>query len=166
MTNVQRSFEEISAQLSAMRSRASAPEADLLRTVPKVSGWCAAQHLDHLAKVSSSVLRRLTTTGHAPPGRGITFLGRLVLGIGWIPRGRGKSPERLQGTCVAPAELLASLAEMETLMQQVDVARLADSRTPTVGHPKFGGLTPAQALRFISIHNAHHLKILEDIARA
>lgn len=161
--SVQRSLTEIAIQLELMRLRASSPEADLLRTAPNVSAWCPAQHLDHLARSSTSILKRLTTP--APAGRGITLVGWLVLRIGWIPRGRGKSPEKLHGTPASSAALLASFDEMERLVKSADAPSLERSRIPVVRHPKFGGLTPSQALRFVSIHNVHHLRIIEDIAR-
>jgi hypothetical protein len=164
MPSVETSLAEIHGQIADMRVRASAPEADLLRTIPNISAWCAAQHLDHLTRASISIFRKLATP--AAVDRGITLAGRIVLGLGWIPRGRGRSPESLRGVCATPDSLLLALDDLEGFAKGVDAAALDATRTPVVRHPKFGGLTPSQALRFVSIHNAHHLAILDDIARA
>ena len=94
------------------------------------------------------------------------MLGRTILFLGWIPRGRGKSPDRVRGERTTGSLLQTALQEMDTLCGQLAIAKIAGSRVPIVPHPKFGGLTPAQALRFVVVHNEHHLRIIKDIRRA
>lgn len=146
-----------------MRAAASAPETDFLCSVPAVSGWCVAEHLDHMVKVSNSILQAVVERQAPPLPSGITPVGRIVLTLGWLPRGRGKSPERLWGRRVSSAELLAALQDLEASVDGLDLATLKQSTRPTVKHAKFGGLNAAQALRFVDVHNDHHLQIIDDI---
>ena len=160
-----KSLDRITRQLVTMRSLASAPDDDLHCTAAAISGWCPAEHLDHLAKVSTAILRRLSLDP-APIDTSLNLLGRLVLGLGWIPRGRGKSPKSLAGTRVNGEALRVSIAEMDRAVATIDADSMARIPHPVVPHPRFGGLTPAQALRFVAIHNEHHLRIVADIAAA
>lgn len=147
-----------------MQRLAGEPEPRLFRAVPAVSTWCSVEHLDHLVKVSGMILRLLITASEAAPlPKRITPLGRLILVLGWIPRGRGKSPTRARGERVTAATLQTSLQELDALVERLDVQLLATSRTAVVPHPKFGGLTPSEALRFVVVHNEHHLRIIRDI---
>lgn len=130
------------------------------RPVPR-SAWCAAEHFDHTIKVAHSILTLLAKPGIAAAPTGINLIGRVVLAVGWIPRGRGKSPERLRGAAVTMAELEANLAGLEAVIETVAGRTDAPSHIPIVRHPLFGGLTHNQALRFVAIHTDHHLKIVE-----
>src|SRR5579864_3795534 len=97
-------------QLALMAELARGPEAELAARAPAVSGWSVAEQLEHLVLVDRSVLkgvRRLLDDAHgqwarpaqpaqpaqqaqpAPPG--INLLGRIVLGTGFIPRGRART---------------------------------------------------------------------------
>lgn len=145
------------------RIRALTRSVDVSASNPQISAWCIAQQLDHLLKVASSIVRRINQPGVEPLKNGVTFLGRMVLTSGWIPRGRGKAPERLVGTICSAAEIEAALVQLETMMDAIDVDAARSSRAATVPHPKFGGLTPSQALRFAAIHTDHHLKIVAEI---
>ena len=127
----------------------------------RVSKWSPAEHVDHLLKVTGSVLKRVPSSEDV--GNGISLLGRAVLALGWIPRGRGKAPERLAGTRATADELRASVDRVRGHLDAIDAASVDGTRVRNVPHPRFGGLTPAQALRFVSVHNEHHLKIVAEI---
>ena len=163
--SLKKSAAQIAQQFVRMRSLAAAPEEELLLTLPNVSSWCSAEHLDHLTKASSSIFRRLSVADGVPPSSGINLIGRVVLTVGWIPRGRGKSPERLYGSRANGAALLAAIDEAADLAQRLEPHTLERSSAPVVAHPKFGGLTPSEAMRFVAIHNEHHLRIIADITR-
>src|SRR5215213_90841 len=75
------------------------------------------------------------------------LVGRLVLLLGWIPRGRGKSPSRLIGTRADGAEIEAALLRLEQELDALPADGLHGSRGKIVPHPLFGALTPPQALR-------------------
>jgi len=133
---------------------------------PEVSGWSIAQQLDHLLR--SIVLGSAYLLEEKDrPARGINLLGRILLLVGRIPRGRARSPERLVGKPRTVAELREELAEARRCIAAFGDRRdLAAERTPRVPHPYFGGLTPTQAVAFIGIHTDHHLRIAEEIRDA
>jgi hypothetical protein len=153
----------IRGQLERIGALCGTSETRLLTANERVSRWSAAQHLDHLMKVTASVLHRLPSTEAIP--RGISLLGRTILALRWIPRGRGRAPERLVGKHTTPAELQAALAKVTASLAAVDPSTVDAARIRNVPHPYFGGLTPAEALRFVTVHNEHHLKIVGDILR-
>jgi hypothetical protein len=153
----------IRGQLERIDALCGASEARLFATNERVSAWSPAEHADHLLKVTKSILDRLPSDEALP--RGISFIGRCVLALRWIPRGIGKTPERLHGKRSTSAELQARLARVTAALETVDPATVDAARVRNVPHPRFGGLTPAQALRFVTVHNEHHLKIVGDILR-
>lgn len=155
--------EQLSDQVAEMRRLSSLPDAQLFATCD-VSQWTPSEHLDHSVKVMSSIVRRLLHAD-AERGRPLSVIGRLVLLFGWIPRGRGKSPERLRGARVTREELAAALDALASQLARLDASHLAHARGPVVPHPSFGGLTPSQAVRFAAIHTKHHLKIVADLLR-
>lgn len=165
MSRVESTLGDIRRQLAAMRAVAADGRLDL--AAPDISAWCPSEHLDHLLKVTTAIVGRIAGGETLSNARGISLLGRIILIIGRIPRGRGKAPERMHGARVDAAALDAALDEAERLVDQLDASVIARRRDPAVRHPRFGGLTPAQALRFVSIHHEHHLRIIDDIvARA
>ncbi len=123
------------------------------------SAWCVAEHLDHTLKVTTSTLQVLLKSELPPLPKGINLVGRMVLLFGWIPRGRGKAPEKLVGTTATSDELKTRLSELDDVIARVGAEPPRDA-TPVLRHPMFGGLTFAQSLRFVAIHTAHHLKII------
>ena len=151
-------------QMERIRSLCTGSETELFAPNERVSRWSVGEHVDHVLKSTQSVLKRIDSKDTLP--RGISLLGRVILTLGWIPRGRGRTPERLGGTRVPAADLHAAVAAIEAALIGLDTARIDIARVPNVPHPRFGGLTPAQALRFTAIHNEHHLKIVRDIRGA
>lgn len=158
-------LDRLRAQVSELRTLADKPDAQLCATAP-LSKWSPSEHLDHSIKVTASIVNRLLDT-EAPRGeRPLSFIGRLVLLSGWIPRGAGKSPERVRGTQCNSADLHASLTKLEGKIALLTAEHLNDARGGIVPHPRFGDLVPTVALRFARIHTRHHLRIIEDILKA
>lgn len=158
-------LDRIRAQVAELRAVAGKPEAQLCATAP-ISKWSPSEHLDHTIKVTASIVNRLLDRDARRGERPLTFIGRLVLLFGWIPRGAGRSPERVRGTRCNPAELHASLAKLEEQLALLTADHLDDARGGIVPHPRFGDLAPNVALRFARIHTRHHLRIVEDIFKA
>jgi hypothetical protein len=157
-----KSLDRMHRQLAAMRTLADSPERDLFAE-SRISAWTPSEHLDHLIKVSASVVNRILQSDAPHSDKRLAPLAHVILVLGWIPRGRGKAPERLRGARVAGADLHAGLTKLEGKLDELSEPHLADSRGPIVPHPRFGGLRPAQALRFAAVHNDHHLRIIADI---
>jgi hypothetical protein len=170
-----------------MAELARGPEAELAARAPAVSGWSVAEQLEHLVLVDRSVLktvRRLLDDPHgrsaqspqpAPPAQqpppGINLLGRVVLGTGFIPRGRARTLPPFQ-----PGGAAAAAAAGGGMLGIAEIEREVRDLGPRLGeleaggsrsrHPLFGGLGGRQWLRFVTVHHHHHLKIVRDIRRA
>lgn len=158
-----RALAEIRTQFE--RLRALARSAELSARNERISAWCIAEQLDHVIRVSASVVDVLADPNAEPRPGGINILGRLVLKFGWIPRGLGKSPRRLRGAPATGAELDAKLAQLERSFDALPFDKLRASHVPIVPHPRFRALDAPQALRFLVVHTQHHLKIIDDIVR-
>jgi hypothetical protein len=162
---IETSLERIARQLARVQELASFCE---LRA-PAVSAWSVGEQLDHLLRASRSVLRRIASPPvDKPPDPSPTHLtGRLALWTGYMPRGVGKAPERilpqphtsesLHESAAAVADLVSGLRGRE---KEIRASR------DRFRHPFFGGFSAAQWVRFVEIHQHHHLKIAEDIRRA
>lgn len=128
-----------------------------------VSGWSASEHLDHTLKVATSILKVIREPKDEVL-KPFNLVGRIVLALGYIPRGRGKSPKSLVGTPARAEQLRSAAAEVNALLAAMPADRMKGDRR-VVMHPYFGGLNPARALRFAVIHTRHHLKIVDDVLR-
>jgi len=141
-------------------------DARLARRAPAISGWSIGEQVDHVLKVLDRSLGLLLTSDEALP-KGINLAGRLLLAVRRLPRGVGKSPAALRGAERPAGELRAQLDRIAPLLDRVrdDAERFARP-APVYPHPYFGGLTAAQAIRFLAVHTDHHLRIVADIRRA
>jgi hypothetical protein len=81
--------------------------------------------------------------------------------LGRIPRGRART-KLIPQPSVPAAELLALLDQSE----QVVAAAQGLDRNTWITHPVFGPLRRDDALKFLRIHNRHHLRIVSDIINA
>lgn len=180
---------QILRQLALMAELARGPEAELAARAPAVSGWSVAEQLEHLVLVDRAVLksvRRLLDDPQrqaaqsaqeaqpAPPPPGINLLGRVVLGTGFIPRGRARTLPPFQPGAAPPAAAVGAgiawivgIAEIEREVREL-APRLGELEAGggRLRHPLFGGLGGRQWLRFVTVHQHHHLKIVRDIRRA
>ena len=155
---------ELARQLDRVEALlAEEPDATPVRA-PRVSGWSVAEQLDHLLKIVHAQIGRMFERRQSR--RGINLPGRVVLAIGRIPRGVGKSPEAVRGAPASRDELRDALTSARAKLDSLAAdPELCAERRPLVGHPYFGGLTPREALRFLAIHTDHHLRIVERIRR-
>ncbi|HEX8170294.1 MAG TPA: DinB family protein [Thermoanaerobaculia bacterium] len=160
MASLDSTLERVRITLDAMRAAANAD--GLQRSRSEVSGWTPAQHLDHLTQVTASMLRAIAAAKRQPSR--ISLLGRVILLAGYIPRGKGQAPASLHGRTIAREELLAGIDAVERQLAALDRKALTSGEA-VVPHPRFGGLTALQALRFAVVHTEHHLKIIRDIGR-
>jgi hypothetical protein len=159
MTRSATSLRKIDETLEAMRGLTR--HADLL-AVSSVSAWSAAEHIDHSLKVASAFTTRIAGQKALHDLKGINLAGRIVLFAGWIPRGRGKAPEPMHGVRVEASSLAAAIDALKEQIAAIEPS-LFEKPTLIAKHPYFGGLTAAQALRFVGVHNQHHLRIARDV---
>ncbi|MFN8390736.1 MAG: DinB family protein [Bdellovibrionota bacterium] len=163
MNNIRRGIEK---QLALFEELLAEGGNNLDVRVPSVSGWTPAEHLDHLLKVCSTTFQ-LVDRNEEVEGKGVSTVGRVVLLLGLIPRGRARSPSAVAGQKAEREELARRLSDLHTLAAKMFLNESALSSPKRVFvHPIFRSLTAAQALRFCEVHNSHHLRIIRDVMQA
>ena len=128
-----------------------------------VSGWSVGMHVQHVSLAMVAVCRSLVASEPPVPRSRFNFVRSIVFASGRIPRGRAKSPDpAVPSEGVSEEELRALLDESE---RQLEAARVAPPDA-WFRHFAFGVLDRDRTLKFIGIHNRHHLRIVQDILRA
>jgi hypothetical protein len=145
----------------------AASDVTLTRKSERVSGWTISQQLEHLALVNGYLNQRIETALKEPPENADQrpdWRAYMLLWTGYIPRGKAQAPDAVVPQGLSPDMLRQKLAEardgfaaFEPRLQNFPTSR---GRSP---HPILGMLTARQWLRFIEVHNNHHLKIIRAI---
>lgn len=127
-----------------------------------VSGWSVGMHVEHCCLAMVKIHRSLARSAPPAPRVGFSFRRWIVLRIRSIPRGRVQAPA---------AVLPSSDSTVEQLLALVEKATDAVDRLGSVpadawfDHPILGVLTRDQCIRFLAVHNRHHLKIVRRVLR-
>ncbi len=158
---IERFYEEAEAMLTW-------PDERLFGHAAGVSGWSAAQHLEHLARTNGRTFKglRMLAEGKLPaePGRPNVW-GLLLLTLGRLPRGRTQAPAFAR----PPDDLSRAVLERSLARNREALAALRPylgrlpGREARLRHPRLGMLDARQWLRFVRIHATHHLKIIRDV---
>ena len=162
----QQNLKQIVAQLQQLQDFCKRAEVHN----PAISTWSVGQHLEHLILAAMHVhglLEQERTSATAGRER-LTLIGRIVFLTGRIKRGVGKSPQH-----VTPAPQARDRGWLEERIRalsadyarQDQIVALVEKSTSVYRHPYFGELNLARWLRFMVIHQDHHLRILRDILR-
>lgn len=167
MSRHHREIGRIVEQIALIREIVESSSGELDRRVESVSRWSVRQQLDHACKVLALGHKSFDGPRVAQP-RGINLLGRTLLALGWLPRGRARSPKAVLPEETATAALAAEAVRLRAAYADPALAAspMFQDPTPTFPHPYFGGLTAAQGVRMLAVHTHHHLKIVRDIRRA
>lgn len=152
---------ELSIQAAQLETLTSESEV----SKPEVSKWSVGQHVEHLLKAdtlaTSAMLASKRYTSRRTP---LKLLGRIVLLTGYIPKGRGKAPEMTLPEQPTKENITRLVEAFKNNLSQIKEGlrelNLAGHYAP---HPIFGDLDQVQWLRFLIIHNKHHLKIINEI---
>ncbi len=164
--SLRRRHARILGQLDRMIAVANDP-AKLGCQDSEVSQWSVAQQIEHTTRVLRSVVDTLEKLirgegeGPADPKP----IGRVILLVGWIPRGRGKAPEWVRPKGFDSERLMADLARERQRLEELDLGAL-DRAEGTLPHTIFGSLTSQRWLRFLEIHNHHHWKIVRKLLQS
>jgi len=126
----------------------------------EISDWSIGMQIEHCLIATSRICDSVTESEPSVGKVKKSITRRLIFLTGTIPRGRGKAPER-------------SYPSTETnefkLLEMLSAAHSAVEKAAEVNqncwweHMYFGVMKRDDALRFIEIHNKHHLKIIADI---
>lgn len=159
--NVARSFDRVLRELDELQRLM--PLASLRSD--KVSAWSIEQQMEHILAVDFSILDGLEKETMVDAPKPFRMIGRLILFVGHIPRGRGRSPEKLKPTGVTTEQLTARINEArERVVALARDQRALRTNRAHMNHPFFGGLRALQWVRFLDVHQHHHVKIIRDIA--
>ncbi len=155
----QRITTSIGQTLTALRD--AVERADV--AVPVVSSWSVGEHIHHcclsMIGISKSLQKSTPPATRAQP----SIARAAVLYFGFIPRGRAKSPSFVVPKSSVPqSELFAML---DTSAELLGMASSLDRGT-WFTHPFLGPMNRDQALKFVLVHNSHHLKIVSDILKS
>ncbi len=130
---------------------------------PAVSEWSIGMHVHHCCLAMVGFCQSLIASTPPIPRSRFSLVTAVVFSSGRIPRGRGRSPDAgLPRQDVSPAELWTLLDQSERILTEVHDL---DPKT-WCRHAVFGVLDRDKTLRFILIHNRHHLRIISDIVAA
>lgn len=140
-------------------------------TATSVSEWSVREHLEHLMLTDSAIVQVLEqiADGSWPEGeRGRpNLVGRIIQWTGWIPRGKGRAPDKVIPGDMSEQEIASGFRNARERFARLgdQVPILIRSRT-TQAHPALGHFTAKQWLRFVHIHHRHHQRIVREILAA
>jgi hypothetical protein len=120
-------------------------------------------HLQHSVTVIKMVLGALKNSDPADfkPKFGLPKF--VIMNSGYIPRGKGKAPKRVQTDEVKTAEQIQEeLNESKQVLSNI----LSSNKKLCFKHPVFSWLNQKDTIKFLTIHTHHHLKIVRDIKNA
>lgn len=130
---------------------------------PVVSSWSVGEHIHHCCLSMIGISKSLQKSTPPAPSAKPSVQRTAVLVFGFIPRGRAKSPSFVvPKSSVAQSELFSML---DTSAELLGMASSLD-RDRWFTHPFLGTMNRDQALKFVLVHNSHHLKIVNDILKS
>lgn len=152
MSDQDHGFADLRAAISTSAARATT-----------VSQWSVGMHIHHCGLAAAKVCAALQASVPPPPRSPFSLRATLVFLTGYIPRGRARAPEMVVPMPDPPAAELTKLLDDGALA--LAAARGLDGGA-WVRHPLLGVFDRDRAMKFIAIHNRHHLKIIADIVAA
>lgn len=128
-----------------------------------VSLWSISLHVDHILKVNNRILDSIEKGVSSSEILPLSLVGRVVLALNYIPRGKAEAPGFVFPEEKNREELLRFIEftknRFEKLPKEILLKRIM------VNHHRFGGMNPQQWLRFAYVHQHHHMKIIIDILK-
>ena len=131
-------------------------------TVPTVSSWSVGEHIHHCCLSMIGISKSLRKSTPPAPQVKPTIARAAVLYFRFIPRGRAQSPSFVVPKPSMPPEELRTMLD-----QSAELLAMAHGldRSTWFTHPFLGPMHRDQALKFVLVHNRHHLKIVADILK-
>jgi hypothetical protein len=137
------------------------PQAD--KSNSNISARGVDWHLDHSLKIITAICKTVSNSKPEYFKPNFNISKYYILWSGRIPRGKARSPKPFNNLeAIDHSSLPQSLKEAQKSLS------VLDSLHPNqhFKHPMFGDLNLAQSKKFIHIHTAHHLDIIEEIINA
>ncbi len=127
---------------------------------PSVSEASVGWHLEHLILVNGRIAEALKQSNPANYQWSFNWHKTVVLFTNNIPRGKAKAPKTARPEGNQTAEEL----KQRILGLKLKLASLTQLHpNANFQHPFFGMLNLKTTIRFLFVHNQHHLKIVQDI---
>ncbi len=161
-------FVDIERALARLRAIEALPAELAELRKPQISGWCALEHIAHVALANELIVRNLESL---VSGKGLLVIasgepvpGALeVLKSGKIPRGTAQSPRIVR----PPANIDRALLDEWLQTAEQGFSRFAREpqvllRAPgRIPHQLLGPLDARLWVRFAAVHTLHHLEIAD-----
>jgi Protein of unknown function (DUF1569) len=126
----------------------------------KISAWTVGMQAHHSLLAANVILGTLLESVPGEREEGRSLKRTVIMKLGKIPRGRGKSPD-----AAIPSEDI-SREELEKLLAAAqEKLKQTENTAPDAWweHFIFGVMTRDTALKFLNIHTEHHLSLIDDI---
>ncbi len=161
-------FTDLERALARLRAIEALPANLAEHRKPQISGWCALEHIAHVALANELIVRNLASL---ISGKGLLVIasgepvpGALeVLSSGRIPRGTAQAPRMVRPPAKIDRALLNEWLQtaeqgFSSLAREPQALLAAPGRIP---HQLLGPLTAPLWVRFAALHSLHHLEIAD-----
>lgn len=167
-SNIRSHIATIQSQIGILEALAADEDALAMRA-ESVSAWSVARQVEHMLLTCRVIFKQIDRilAGDGETSTKPSLPGKLLLTVGKIPRGLGKAPKFIHPTDRSPDEIRALVTDCRERLDgfTTETESIAASRA-IAKHPFFGAFTPTMWLRFVDVHNRHHLAIIDDIRSA
>lgn len=151
----------INKQLDEVEALLGLPDEDN----PAVSAWSVYQQLEHILLVKAGIATMIERNQAPSHAKQRSMLAPIILLLGYIPRGKAKSPAEVSPEGMSQKQMKDLLDQTRVRYRKMDEMRGRFGAGVVGNHPYFGGLSAQQWLRFVEVHTRHHLKIIRDISQ-
>ena len=128
--------------------------------IPAISSGSVGWHIEHSLLVFNAVINALSKSNPSDYKKTFDIRRSFVLTFGKIPRGKAKAPAAVQPTLNFNTETLKQhIAHSKEKVKTIENLR----PDQYFNHPFLGDFKTKLALRFLSIHTNHHLRIIGEI---
>ncbi|MDA9317088.1 DUF1569 domain-containing protein [Polaribacter sp.] len=128
----------------------------------KISKANVAWQLDHSLKVFNGIATVLQESDPNLYVDNFSLMGKVLLQLNYIPRGKAKAPKYLASPeIILKEDLLTQLVLAKAHISAIEKL----DKNAFFKHPLFGNVNHARAFRFLKVHTHHHLKIVKAILK-
>lgn len=121
-------------------------------------GW----HMEHALLVLINVTENIKQSKPEEFKPSFNFVRSIIFIVNKMPRGKGKAPKSVQPN--TDITLNSLNAKLQLAKEKVNELYNLDKNKHFV-HPFFGDVKLNGCIKFLGIHTAHHIKIIEDILK-
>ncbi len=121
-------------------------------------GW----HIEHLCLTMNGISYTVKNSDPQKYHWKFNFFRLIIMNTKKIPRGKAKAPEVVRPkNDYTPESLLEHLNNVKENLKKLNGIH----KNSFFPHPYFGEINLLKTIKFLVIHNQHHLKIIKDICR-